>query len=132
VTDRNALLVYEIPGERITSLEAFYRVIGEAINGPGGYFGTNLDALADCLRGGFGTPEGGYVIRWLNADASRRELGYAETVRQLEARLARCHISARDQVRQDLARACRHEGPTAFDWLVEILNSTEGVTLELC
>jgi RNAse (barnase) inhibitor barstar len=32
----------------------FYCAIGEAVNGPGGYFGANLDSLHDCLRGGFG------------------------------------------------------------------------------
>ncbi|MGP3917619.1 barstar family protein [Nonomuraea sp. 10N515B] len=34
----------------ITDEVAFYRAMGEAINGPGGYFGRNLDALDDCLR----------------------------------------------------------------------------------
>ena len=74
---------YEIPGEQVHSLEDFYRVIGEVINGPGGYFGTNLDALADCLRGGFGTPDDGYVLRWLRSDDSRLALSYTETARQL-------------------------------------------------
>ncbi|MFD9242801.1 barstar family protein [Streptomyces sp. NPDC059556] len=27
---------------------------GEAVNGPGGYFGWNLDALDDCFFGGWG------------------------------------------------------------------------------
>lgn len=36
--------------------------IGEAINGPGGYFGWNLDALHDCLRGGFGALTPGYLF----------------------------------------------------------------------
>jgi RNAse (barnase) inhibitor barstar len=43
--------VYDVRGERIASLEDFYREIGEAINGPGGYFGRNLDAFNDCLAG---------------------------------------------------------------------------------
>src|SRR2546423_372040 len=32
----------------------FYCALGEAINGPAGYFGSSLDSLADCLRGDFG------------------------------------------------------------------------------
>ena len=40
-----------------------WRVMGEAVNGPGGYFGRNLDAFADCLRGGFGTPDDHYTSR---------------------------------------------------------------------
>lgn len=35
----------------------------------------NLDAFNDILRGGFGTPEGGFVLRWLSADRSRHLLG---------------------------------------------------------
>ena len=50
---------YRIDGSRITSTSDFYAEIGRAVNGDGGYFGSNLDALADCLRGGFGTPEDG-------------------------------------------------------------------------
>ena len=52
---------YLIDGSRIGSKADFFTEIGRAVNGDGGYFGSNLDALADCLRGGFGTPdEGGF------------------------------------------------------------------------
>lgn len=50
---------YRIDGTRIGSKPDFYAEIGRAVNGDGGYFGSNLDALADCLRGGFGTPDDG-------------------------------------------------------------------------
>src|SRR5262245_33941425 len=49
--------VYVIRGAMVTSLEAFWAEMSEAVNGPGGYFGRNLDALDDCLGGGFGTPD---------------------------------------------------------------------------
>lgn len=53
--------IYRIDGTRIASKPDFYAEIGRSVNGDGGYFGSNLDALADCLRGGFGTPdEGGF------------------------------------------------------------------------
>jgi RNAse (barnase) inhibitor barstar len=29
----------------------------------------NLDAFNDILRGGFGTPDGGFVFRWVNSAA---------------------------------------------------------------
>jgi RNAse (barnase) inhibitor barstar len=35
----------------------------------------SLDAFNDILRGGFGTPQGGFVLRWLNAGRSRDALG---------------------------------------------------------
>ncbi|MGV9802885.1 barstar family protein [Mycobacterium sp. NPDC003449] len=50
---------YRIDGSQIGSKADFFTEIGRAVNGDGGYFGSNLDALADCLRGGFGTPEDG-------------------------------------------------------------------------
>jgi RNAse (barnase) inhibitor barstar len=70
--------VYRIDGRRIASVADFYREIGAAVNGPGGYFGNNLDALADCLRGGFGTPEQRpFAFEWRHSVASRRRLADA-------------------------------------------------------
>lgn len=120
-----------IPGNRICSLEDFYTVMGEVIKGPGGYFGRNLDSLRDCLAGGFGTPNEDYLIRWIESASSRDSLGYAETIRQLRARLPRCHPSNRAEIEGDIARAERGEGPTVFDWLVEIIRESPHVDLLL-
>ena len=68
-------VIYRIDGRKIKSAKDFYREIGCAVNGSGGYFGRNLDALADCLRGGFGTPEDRpYEFEWENSALSRRHL----------------------------------------------------------
>jgi RNAse (barnase) inhibitor barstar len=68
-------VIYRIDGRKIKSPSDFYREIGSAVNGPGGYFGRNLDALADCLRGGFGTPENRpYEFEWQHSALSRRYL----------------------------------------------------------
>jgi hypothetical protein len=88
---------------------------------PAAEWGHNLDAFNDILRGGFGTPEGGFVLRWVNSALSRERLGYPETVRQLERRLASCHPANREYVAADLERARQGVGPTVFDWLVEII-----------
>jgi RNAse (barnase) inhibitor barstar len=112
--------VYVLDGDRIGSLEDFWAVVGAAM-GCGGYFGRNLDAFADCLRGGFGTPEdGNFVVVWRAHEHSRTALGHAETVRQLELRLQRCHPSNRERVRSELDKARAGRGPTVFDWLIEI------------
>jgi RNAse (barnase) inhibitor barstar len=66
-------VIYCIDGRKIKSASDFYREIGSAVNGPGGYFGRNLDALADCLRGGFGTPEyRPFEFEWQHSALSRR------------------------------------------------------------
>jgi hypothetical protein len=39
---------------KVIDLSGFLCALGEAVNGPGGYFGLSLHALEDCLVGGFG------------------------------------------------------------------------------
>ena len=111
---------YEIDGNRFDDLQGFYDEISERLI-PGAAWGRNLDAFNDILRGGFGTPDDGFVLAWKNSAESKKRLGYAETVKQLEIRLKRCHPANRESVAVELARAKRNEGPTVFDWVVEII-----------
>jgi RNAse (barnase) inhibitor barstar len=112
--------IYEIDGYSIATLEEFYDAISRALI-PGVTWGRNLDAFNDILRGGFGTPDDGFVLRWSNHHISQERLGYAETPRQLELKLERCHPTHRDECRAQLAAARARRGPTVFDWLVEII-----------
>ncbi|WP_331724428.1 barstar family protein (plasmid) [Streptomyces longwoodensis] len=124
--------IYVLDGKQIRTLGDFWRAIGEAINGPGGYFGRNLDAFADCLSGGFGTPDDDdYVVEWQDNQVPREHLGYPETARQLEIRLSRCHPTNRPSVSADLAAARDGCGSTVFDWLVEIFNDRAPGVLRL-
>lgn len=47
-------------------------------------WGTDLDAFNDILRGGFGTPQGGFILRWA---ISTQRLGWPETIRFTEKKL---------------------------------------------
>ncbi|MGW2179925.1 barstar family protein [Streptomyces sp. NPDC001732] len=115
-------VTYVIDGSRVTGLERFWEVIGEAVNGPGGYFGRNLDALADCLGGGMGTPDDGdFVFEWRDHALSARALGHEETARQLRRSLERAHPTNRPAMRKRLDEALAGRGPTLFDLIVEIL-----------
>src|SRR3954465_3701915 len=109
-----------IDGYEFSTLEGFYDQVSLRII-PGAEWGRNLDAFNDILRGGFGTPEDGFILKWKNSQVSRARLGYPETVRQLESRLARCHPSNRESVSNYLQEARNGIGPTVFDWLIEIL-----------
>ncbi|MFJ7909548.1 barstar family protein [Kitasatospora sp. NPDC096204] len=114
-------VTYVIDGDGIKTLEDFWEVAGRTL-GADGYFGRNLDAFADCLRGGYGTPDDGdWVVEWRHHEVSRRNLGYPETVRQLERRLGRAHPANRAHITAELTAARAGRGPTVFDWLVRII-----------
>ena len=111
---------FVIDGERFSTLEEFYEEISRVLI-PDSQWGHNLDAFNDILRGGFGNPVEGFILIWENSEASKKRLGYCETVRILERRLERCHPTARSSVKTDLRNAQNKTGPTVFDWLVGII-----------
>ena len=111
---------YVIDGRRFSTLEDFFKEIGNVLI-PNVSWGRNLDAFNDILRGGFGTPEEGFRSRWTNHAESRRRLGYGETVRQLQGRLQQSQREERSAALLELERALRNEGPTVFEWLVDII-----------
>ncbi|MFD8531367.1 barstar family protein [Streptosporangium canum] len=64
---------YHLDGSNVVDEMSFYCAIGEAINGPGGYFGWNLHALDDCFNGGFGaTPP--FTLIWHDFEVARTHL----------------------------------------------------------
>lgn len=71
--DQPAGTVFHLDGRFVTDIEGFYCAIGEAINGPGGYFGWNLDALDDCLRGTWGAAAP-FRLVWRDSGVARRRL----------------------------------------------------------
>ncbi len=111
---------YELDGSTFSTLEEFFEVISRVLI-PGSYWGKNLDAFNDILRGGFGTPDEGFLVKWINSSISKERLGYPETVRQLEKYLNNCHPSNRESISTKIAKAKQLRGSTVFDWLVEII-----------
>ncbi|MGW7172154.1 barstar family protein [Streptomyces xanthophaeus] len=71
--DRPAGHVYELDGRHITDRPGLHLALGEAVNGPGGYFGGCLDSLVDCLRGRFGYTAPA-TLRWREAATAREHL----------------------------------------------------------
>jgi hypothetical protein len=71
--DRPAGVTYHLDGSFATDLCGCYCALGEAVNGPGGYFGDDLDALDDALRHGHGatTP---FRLVWHDAAVARAHL----------------------------------------------------------
>jgi RNAse (barnase) inhibitor barstar len=112
--------VIEIDGARFDTLDGFWDEISAHVI-PGARWGRNFDAFNDILRGGFGTPQGGFKVRWVNFQRSREALGYAETARWLGKKLQHCHPDNVGLVGQDLEAARRGEGPTVAETLVDII-----------
>jgi RNAse (barnase) inhibitor barstar len=68
---------YVIDGGDTGSTASFYCALGEAVNGPGGSFGSGLSALADCLM--HATADGQpFRIVWRHFDLSEKSLDNAE------------------------------------------------------
>ncbi|MFJ2773711.1 barstar family protein [Streptomyces sp. NPDC087300] len=65
---------YHLDGCHITDEPAFYCALGEAVNGPAGYFGRDPDSLSECLRGGFGALSP-FTLVWHDAHVARTCLG---------------------------------------------------------
>jgi RNAse (barnase) inhibitor barstar len=101
----DGLPVLVIDGARFSDLDGFTREFSRLLVNY--TWRGNLDALNDLLRGGFGTPENGWVLRWLNSELSRSALGYRATIHRLEQLLLTCHPSQRENVENRIRRARR-------------------------
>jgi RNAse (barnase) inhibitor barstar len=64
---------YHLDGSNVVNEMSFYCALGEAINGPGGYFGWNLQALVDCLSGNFGATRP-FTLIWHDFEVARTHL----------------------------------------------------------
>ena len=131
VTDAPAGTVFTLNGANIDEEYAFYCALGEAVNGPGGYFGANDMSIQDCCFGQFGAALP-FTIRIKSAEACRNGLG----AKALETWARRC-LQAEDYLDEDmrlyleesLEKATAGER-TLFDEFTEILES-HGVRFEL-
>jgi RNAse (barnase) inhibitor barstar len=112
--------IYEIDGQRFATLDGFYEEIDRVLVRNVSW-DRNLGAFNDILRGGFGTPDEGFAIKWRNSSLSRQRLGYEETVCVHEDWLRHCHPSSRESVLERIRQAQRRVGATLFDQLVAII-----------
>jgi RNAse (barnase) inhibitor barstar len=112
--------VVEIDGRDFRTLDEFFEVVGAALL-PGERWGKNLDAFNDILCWPLVRDPEPYVLVWRRSNLSRRRLNYgaAERYWQEVVRAGGGKPSAWQA--EQLARAERCEGSTAFDWVVEII-----------
>ncbi|WP_435589984.1 barstar family protein [Micromonospora aurantiaca (nom. illeg.)] len=67
---------YSLDGSSMANVSSFYIALGEAVNGAGGYFGSGLSALEDCLRNA--TLMNSFELIWRDFSTSETALGQQE------------------------------------------------------
>ncbi len=81
---------YVLDGERFNTLEEFYAEVGRVFVS-GEPWGESFDTLNVLLSGGLRQIPKEFRLVWRDAERSRQQLGYSETVRQLMLQLRDCH-----------------------------------------
>jgi Barstar (barnase inhibitor) len=112
---------FVLDGTSFDDLAGFFTAITRTLGVTG--WGRNLDAFNDILRGGFGTPEEGFILRWAGSAISAQRLGWPETIRFIESKLTTCHPANIPSVEADLAAAQRGQGQTLFDIITSIIRA---------
>ncbi|MEV6968838.1 hypothetical protein AB0M47_27335 [Hamadaea sp. NPDC051192] len=72
--DQPADTVYHLDGRHITDYDGFFCAIGEAINGPGGWFGGDLFWLHENAATGDGGATPGFRLIWHHSEVARTHL----------------------------------------------------------
>lgn len=112
--------IYTLDGKNFSTLESFFEEVSRVLI-PESDWGHNLDAFNDILRGGFGTPEEGFILVWQNAKISRERLGSEETLKMLHEQLANCHPSNIPYLTKRIREAENKRGKNVFDILLDII-----------
>ena len=123
-----------IDGNNFANLTEFYdEVENKLTKGLDWKIGRNLDALNDVLRGGFGIHayEEPILIRWINADKSKKDLGQSETIKYIEQMLKKCHASNIPSVKKDLKKVKDGKGEMLFEAIVGIARGHEHIELKI-
>ena len=114
---------YIIDGNQFNNMDEFYKFVDKTFS-DGEEPCRNLDAFVDFLRGGFGKHKYNEPIKitWINNDKSKKDLGYAETIKILKKRLERCHPSNKDNIQKKIELAEKNEGKTIYDEIICCIN----------
>jgi hypothetical protein len=107
-----------LDGQHFTDFEGFVAEVMEAFSGKVDWlWNGNLDTFETLLD----EVEGKYCLVWNRADLSRHCLGHQAMVRWLANNIQRCHPDNIMAVAERLRLTRLGQGPTLFDWLVEII-----------
>jgi len=126
MTKEIKLKEYIIDGAKFKNFEEFTICFSKTVLVNHKWRGS-LDAFNDILYGGFGTPESGFKIRWVNASKSKLNLGKTETIIWYTETLKTCHPTNQQRLREKLKEMEKGNGETLFDWIIDIIKSVKGI-----
>ena len=112
--------IVEINGENFYNLSGFYNEITNSLS-LNDSWGKNLDAFNELLRGGFGTPENGFILLWSNSEVSKQKLSQLETRNYFLNKLPSCEADKKDSELQNIHIFKNEDRTTIFDWLINII-----------
>jgi hypothetical protein len=113
-----------IDGSKISSIQGFLNAFGNALTPETKWaHATILDAFDDILKGGFGTPEGGFILRWKDAEVSRKLLGHKRAAAILRGVWKSSHPDKKEEARKAWLAAKSGVGPGDFDMLVALIRA---------
>jgi hypothetical protein len=120
-----------IDGNKFSDFAGLVREFNPAVFGDDRTWYGSLDQLDDCLRGGFGAPEGDFTIEWLNSHKSQKDLGKEATLAWLEEAKDQVHPVSRENWSMQIALMEQNTGETLFMRVVNIIVRHENITLIL-
>jgi len=121
--------IYELEGKNISDYSSFYCALGEAINGPRGYFGANLDGLRDVLLDGL---DGASPFRliWKNSDVARKNLNREAWDKEWEVQDKQLLHDYNDSTNMNIANRNMSDGDGLFESVFEMLIES-GINVQL-
>ena len=111
---------FDIDGATFETLDGFFEQASRTL-APGQPVRHDLNGFDRILRGGLAPVQQESTLVWKNSEKSRWDLGYGETLRVLEQRLALCSVAQRPYVLADIANAEAGRGPTVYNWVIDVI-----------
>ena len=125
---------FVLDGLNFNSLDSFYDEVEKVLTKNLDWkIGRNFNALDDILWGGFGAFEDEEPIDliWKNSNKSKDDLGYHETIRELQESLKECNNPDKSAIEKKIEDVKNKTEPTIFESLIELIIEHENVNLIL-
>ncbi|WP_235206613.1 barstar family protein [Paenibacillus tyrfis] len=75
--------LFFLDGTYVTDYCSFFCALGEAIRGPGGYYGFDFNSFIDCLHGGFGA-RAPFTLIWKNVQVAQKYLDLQAWLKEID------------------------------------------------